>query len=399
MKQFKRNTALMLAVVLLLTCLATGCSSSDGFPKDPAATQGEVETSSQDFYNYFSWVALNFETGMNQKYADFADTQVEEPAEGEEAQTYRELMIDTALSYSMTERFLWHLFDQRGLKMTDAEEAEIQQEIDYYKELSGGDEGYAQVITSNGMTVEFFEANLRTNVMSQTLMQGMKGEEGLTDEDVMATALQDFVRVKHILVKTIDDNYEDLPDDEVAAKTALKDDLVARLDGGADFEALLTEYGEDPGMQSSPEGYVIDQYVSFDQAFLQVALALEVDEIQVAEGMYGYHIIKRYPLRQEDLETDYIGSSYSSESQTVGEVIYNDLVDAVLVERIEVFREENEIVKNDSVIDKMISRYVENDTFEPEVDDSDLGDVPDLDDLIPGDDDTTTPSSDDGGEG
>ena len=390
MRVTKRNAALMMAAVLLLTCLFSGCSK-DGFPSNPAATQGEIVTSSEEFYNYFAWVALNFETNLNRKMPDFADEIAEEGAEeGTEegavaGQTFREVMIDTAISYAMTEKFLWHLFEQRGLSMTDAEEAEVQQEIDYYKEISGSEEAYVQVITSNGMTIEFFENNLRTNVMSRALMAGMRGEEGLAEADIMAVADEEFVRVKHILVKTINDNYEALPEDEVAAKTALKDDLLARLDAGEDFEALLAEYGEDPGMLNNPDGYVIDWYVSFDPAFLQVSMGLAVDEIELAEGQYGYHIIKRYPLRAEDLEGPYLGSTQSGGADTVGDTIFYDLVDQRLVGEIEEFRTGNEVVRDDGVIDKMVQRYIENDTFEPVVDDSGLGDVPNLDDLLVGD--------------
>lgn len=58
--------------------------------------------------------------------------------------------------------------------------------------------------------------------------------------------------------------------------------LVAQLDKGADFDELMAEYGEDPGMVSQPEGYVIDQAVSFDPAFLETAFSIKSTSRTVA---------------------------------------------------------------------------------------------------------------------
>ena len=58
-------------------------------------------------------------------------------------------------------------------------------------------------------------------------------------------------------------------------------------------------------MVSQPEGYVIDQAVSFDQAFLETAFSLEEGEYDLTLGSSGYHIIKRFPLREEDLDSTY----------------------------------------------------------------------------------------------
>lgn len=65
---------------------------------------------------------------------------------------------------------------------------------------------------------------------------------------------------------------------------------------GADFDALIEEYNEDPGMKSNPDGY----YVSTSHAgtyvteFSDAALALEnVGDISgIVETSYGYHIIR-----------------------------------------------------------------------------------------------------------
>lgn len=90
-----------------------------------------------------------------------------------------------------------------------------------------------------------------------------------------------YIRVKHILVS-----------DEATAK-----DLIARINAGEDFDALMAEYGTDPGMQSEPNkslGYLMNADTSFVPEFKEAALALKnVGDITApVKTDYGYHIIK-----------------------------------------------------------------------------------------------------------
>ena len=70
-----------------------------------------------------------------------------------------------------------------------------------------------------------------------------------------------------------------------------------KIDAGEDFEALLAEYGTDPGMQSDANaaGYLVGEGASFVEPFLNAALALAKDGDVSApvESDYGWHIIKR----------------------------------------------------------------------------------------------------------
>lgn len=93
------------------------------------------------------------------------------------------------------------------------------------------------------------------------------------------TIPEGFFYVRHILVE-----------DEETAKKVLE-----RIEAGDDFEALITEYYTDPGMTSTPEGYVIGEGANYVEPFLNAALALEKegDVSGAVQSDYGYHIIKR----------------------------------------------------------------------------------------------------------
>lgn len=76
------------------------------------------------------------------------------------------------------------------------------------------------------------------------------------------------------------------------------EEIKAKLEEGIDFDALIEEYNEDPGMMRSPakeEGYPVSASLSnYDEAFVNASMALEKigDISEPAKGVYGYYIVK-----------------------------------------------------------------------------------------------------------
>jgi foldase protein PrsA len=76
-------------------------------------------------------------------------------------------------------------------------------------------------------------------------------------------------------------------------------EVLDKLNNGEDFEALLEQYGEDPGMESDlyKDGYVVSGNGQFISSFEEASLALKEGEISdLVAGPYGYHIIKAYEI-------------------------------------------------------------------------------------------------------
>ena len=89
-------------------------------------------------------------------------------------------------------------------------------------------------------------------------------------------------------------------EDKLAAKKELADKLLERIEAGEDFDALMREYSEDPGLTANPDGYVFgagEMVAEFEQAVESV----EVGEVTMCKSVYGYHIIKRMPLDYSDI--------------------------------------------------------------------------------------------------
>jgi parvulin-like peptidyl-prolyl isomerase len=69
--------------------------------------------------------------------------------------------------------------------------------------------------------------------------------------------------------------------------------ILAQLKSGADFDALMKQYSEDPGSASTAKAYTVTPDASLVIEFKQLGLRLQLGEIGVVESDYGFHIMKR----------------------------------------------------------------------------------------------------------
>ena len=134
--------------------------------------------------------------------------------------------------------------------------------------------------------------------------------DDLNGETILYYPNADFVRVRHILIKIPDDVYQQISQLRTDGKdteadsmrdTALKaiaakaNEALAKAKApGADLEALIKEYGEDPGMTSRTDGYPIyKDYTGYVKGFTEAALTLT--ELNVPSDLvptdFGYHIM------------------------------------------------------------------------------------------------------------
>ena len=117
------------------------------------------------------------------------------------------------------------------------------------------------------------------------------------------------------LQKALDDAKADLEQKQQAAAQALEaayaaikptvDEVMAKVQAGEDFDALIEQYNTDPGMKSEPgktNGYAIREgFAPYEAAFVEAGMALKnIGDVSepVASDRYGYYII-RY---QSDIE-------------------------------------------------------------------------------------------------
>ena len=116
---------------------------------------------------------------------------------------------------------------------------------------------------------------------------------------------------------------------QLAEKQKVLQEVQDKLAAGEDFDTLMKQYGEDPGMESNPEGYLIDQYgATLDGSYMvseftEGATALAVGETtaQPVETSYGWHIITRVPATDEDYAEARLAVIYEMTGEDINTLI------------------------------------------------------------------------------
>ncbi len=171
-----------------------------------------------------------------------------------------------------------------GLTPEGAEDMKLQMKSSF-----GGDEEYKKFLTENSLDESFIDKYSEAygyymaieNEVSKNADYASEAEQYFKDN---------YLRAKHVLVMT-----EGLDDAAKAEKKKLAEDILKRAESGEDFDALVSEYSEDPGSQSSPDGYVFPEGQMVDE-FYQGTKNIEIGAYNLVESSYGYHVIKRLAL-------------------------------------------------------------------------------------------------------
>lgn len=242
-----------------------------------------------------------------------------------------EFTVGAQAEYEETYAEVYDGFDD-GETSADDLKAQTQAELDTY-----------------GYTVEALVAQAQSEAAYNRLYEYLTKDIEVTDDDVIAhyasivagdkatyegdlaaytlqcmygdrpTYTPEGIRtVKHILIKYKDDDTQKIselnamsekPDDYAEQYEALKqqayanikdkiDEIMGKIEAGEDFDALVEEYGEDPGMKSEPykaEGYMVfSGCTNLVAEFVDSAMALEkIGDVTAEPALteYGAHIM------------------------------------------------------------------------------------------------------------
>ena len=165
--------------------------------------------------------------------------------------------------------------------------------------LSDEEKKEIAAITVDGTYDAFYryvtEGQLYYSKSAELFAEG--GKYAVDTESIAEYVSKNYARVKHILIQA-DPTSADYKEKEALAKSILQ-----KISRGEDFEKLMAEYGEDPGMTTNPDGYLIDangytpEGAQMVEEFAVGANALKVGGVSdIVTTAYGLHIIKRYPV-------------------------------------------------------------------------------------------------------
>lgn len=262
----------VVAILLLMVILITGCSQKAKVDDGVAAVVNGTAISMEDFNKNFALYKMDYEMQFGSEIfnenTDYGLNLVK---------TVKEQVLEKLI----TDQILLQLALEKNIKVEDTVIEESYQE---YLQFLNNNETYKAFSVENGID-EAFVKNLINTGEIINLYQAQFIEELAVDEAAARKYYDenpDFffneeVRARHILVE----------DRELA------DTLYTRAMSGESFEALAQEFSIDPGSKDLggdlgyfPQGVMI-------KAFEDAAFALEIGEIsEPVATNYGYHIIK-----------------------------------------------------------------------------------------------------------
>lgn len=177
-----------------------------------------------------------------------------------------------------------------------------------YAQRSGGYKAYKEYLEDNGSSIDFvdslFRASMYKTKVDEKITEELENQE-VTDEELENYYKDSYYCAKHILIS------ED--SEKLDGKTAeeLANELLEKARNGEDFDAMMTEYSEDPGSESNPDGYVFTDGEMVSE-FENTVKGLEVGKYEVCKSDYGYHVILRLELPAFADNKENVSASYEN---------------------------------------------------------------------------------------
>lgn len=212
-----------------------------------------------------------------------------------DGKTALETAKENALSDMVNDYLQYQKAKEEGITLSANEKSYIQSQVSQIKQ----DQNMLSQLAQMGVDVDYYEELITQSAYIQKLVSKYvdEGKIKIDESKVFEELGNNYIKAKHILISTVDTNTrQSLSDEEITEKHAILDEVMAQLKAGGDFDELMQQYSEDPGLSSAPDGYV---FTSGDmvQEFEDAAYALKEGEVSgVVKSSYGYHIIKREPL-------------------------------------------------------------------------------------------------------
>ena len=326
MKNWKRLTALLLSGAMALSLFACGITA-DPTSGDPSAAPSAGDASpdpdpsaSPEIVADLTKAPLEFAAGVSPEDVLLTVNGEEVPADlvlywlnyacyyfmssygiyGMSMAEYGDQLIEDAVSICLSEVLLRQKAAQLGCLPTDAQAQQAQ------AEMEGDPDTLKLFRESYGLTDQSIQYLYLANAYYDNMLAAVTHEPSQEElEDYLDSSK--IYRVKHILLKTVDDDRKPLPDDEIAAKKARAEELLSQLQGvaadglEAKFDELMMANSEDDP-QSNPDGYIAGPSMKMVEPFETASMALEEGGLSgIVETEFGYHIILRLPIPEETL--------------------------------------------------------------------------------------------------
>lgn len=321
----KKILALILALIVAMTCLAACGDSSDGDDGDLSGffkiDGKEVDTDGLimmnidgidvpfDEYRYmYMYVdSVAFSGGSPEYWADFADDFPQ--------------LLEITEAQILENHWGQMLANKYNISFTDEDIAEIDSYMQEQRDFFETEEDYLAALEESAITEDLLRRIIEQQVIGNRAYEELYNKEGAplapSDDEIKADLAENYVRVYHVLVAF--DSFDGTDEEVRQYALAVAEDMLERIQNGEDIYELAQTEGDDPGMIGNPDGYFFT-YDYMVEPFEKASFALEVGELSgLVETSYGYHIILRLEQEQyvednwEDLRYSYINAVFNED--------------------------------------------------------------------------------------
>ena len=287
----KKIGIISIVAVVLIVCIVAAVLVLGN--KNSIATVNGEKITEKDFAMYqltveYSMMSQAGISSQDQANAFWTTTEIEGKSAGTIAK-------ERAMEQAVLVTVLCQKAKDMGIVLTDEEKVQITQQIESDIADIGGREKFEERLEEIGTDMDSYKKFMESELVVRKFHEVINTlpEYSVTEEQAKELIKNTYIKAKHILLTTVDELNLPYTDEEKLAVKAQIDDLYQKIKNGADFDELMVAYSQDPGLMTSPDGYVFGKGQMVAE-FENAAYALEIGEVsEPVETSYGYHIIKR----------------------------------------------------------------------------------------------------------
>lgn len=192
--------------------------------------------------------------------------------------------------------------EKMGITLDDEETSAVKQQIASFKANQGGKTEGDKLLKSYSVDDDLLNVLAASGYYSEKIFEQLEMNTEPSDDELKQYFKDDFLRAKHVLIPTTDmTTGEDLTEDALAEAENKANEVLEKAKNGDDFNALIEEYNEDPGMASNEDGYFFTDNQMVKE-FEDATKSIQPGEFTLCKSSYGYHIIQRLPIEGDSFD-------------------------------------------------------------------------------------------------
>lgn len=349
--KLKKFLPIVLSAALMLSfsaCNKKGQISGEDDANKIVAKVGDENISALEFKFYLNMTKQNIEE--EEGLTDKSEKEKKEYWNNGEGAAKKLEIIDQTLESIKQLKVLLANAKKDNISLSQEELDIINLSMEQFIEYEGnGDKKEANkvMLRDFGVTIDQYQAFYSDFVLAYITYAEKKAESiEISDSEIQKefeNRKEEFekVTVQHILLATKDlFTEEPLPEEEVAKKKTLAEELLKRAQAGEDFAEMAKQYTEDEGSKDNGGEYTFTRGRMVAE-FEDWSFNAKEGDMGIVETTYGYHVMKFI---------NHIPPTLGDEER---QTITSELRDEKFTQMVENMMAETQLIKNQDVIDSL----------------------------------------------